>query len=80
MGSRPPRLKPALAWGAAGRSPVAEMERSRSIPDLWDPDPGDAGAAGGRPPDAVPGGRKAGVKVGSVAELVSKLKVEAGAL
>jgi electron transfer flavoprotein beta subunit len=29
---------------------------------------------------AEPGGRKAGVKVGSVAELVSKLKVEAGVL
>jgi electron transfer flavoprotein beta subunit len=27
-----------------------------------------------------PGGRKAGVKVASVAELVSKLKVEAGVL
>ena len=27
-----------------------------------------------------PGGRKAGVKVGSVAELVSKLKTEAGVL
>jgi electron transfer flavoprotein beta subunit len=27
-----------------------------------------------------PGGRKAGVKVGSVAELVHKLKVEAGVL
>jgi electron transfer flavoprotein beta subunit len=29
---------------------------------------------------AEPGGRKAGVKVGSVAELVQKLKVEAGVL
>ncbi len=29
---------------------------------------------------AEPGGRKAGVKVGSVAELVSKLKIEAGVL
>jgi electron transfer flavoprotein beta subunit len=27
-----------------------------------------------------PGGRKSGVKVGSVAELVNKLKVEAGVL
>jgi electron transfer flavoprotein beta subunit len=29
---------------------------------------------------AEPGGRKAGVKVASVAELVEKLKVEAGVL